>query len=157
MRVCSIKELPEHIKPTKDCHRRKSVAIKECQFCGNEYAVPVHKAYRSLYCQKDCQNKGTGVKRTGIPGPRGADNPNWKGGISKDNMHYKRLQEERYPERCAARRAVGNAIRKGQLVREPCKYCGDLPTVGHHPDYSKPLDVVWLCRPCHRAEHGNRH
>lgn len=23
----------------------------------------------------------------------------------------------------------------------------------HHPDYSKPLEVVWMCRPCHLAEH----
>ena len=157
MRVCSIQELPEHIKPTKDCEGRKTVALKECQFCGNEYAVPKHKFNRSLYCQKDCQNKGTGVKNTGRAGPRGEDNHNWKGGISKDFMHYKRIQEERYPERCAARRAVGNAIRRGHLVRQPCEHCGITPTVGHHPDYSKPLDVIWLCRSCHRKVHGGRY
>jgi hypothetical protein len=25
----------------------------------------------------------------------------------------------------------------------------------HHEDYSRPLYVKWLCRPCHMLEHGN--
>lgn len=51
--------------------------------------------------------------------------------------------------------AVGNAIRDGRLVRKPCERCG--ATVGveaHHDDYSKPLDVRWLCPKHHMELHA---
>lgn len=41
-------------------------------------------------------------------------------------------------------------------VRKPevCGRCGArAPLHGHHEDYSKPLDVVWLCRLCHKEAH----
>jgi len=35
-----------------------------------------------------------------------------------------------------------------------CERCGiTCTTHGHHPDYSKPLEVVWVCRKCHAKEH----
>lgn len=46
---------------------------------------------------------------------------------------------------------VGNAVRDGRLERHTlCEACG-LPKklYKHHPDYSKPLLVIWLCRTCH--------
>jgi len=52
-----------------------------------------------------------------------------------------------------ARAALKWAVRSGRLRRLPCAYCGMAKSEGHHKDYAKPLDVVWLCRPCHRAEH----
>jgi hypothetical protein len=53
-----------------------------------------------------------------------------------------------------ARRAVRTAIASGRLVRIPCESCGCEPTQAHHDDYSKPLDVRWLCPPCHRVHHA---
>lgn len=49
----------------------------------------------------------------------------------------------------------------GQLARqlngsqpEACSWCGKAAKlVKHHPDYAKPLEVVWLCRVCHAAIH----
>jgi len=49
--------------------------------------------------------------------------------------------------------AVGNAIRDGKLKRVPCQACGDPKSEAHHHDYSKPLDVVWLCDFHHKQEH----
>lgn len=84
---------------------------------------------------------------------RGSENPNWRGGVSRDNMRYKRLQRERYPERVYARELVRRAVRAGRLVPQPCSVCGGPNANGHHTDYSKPLDVVWMCSNCHRGEH----
>ncbi len=58
-----------------------------------------------------------------------------------------------------AHSAVKKAVAQGTLTRpERCARCGrDVGAkniAAHHEDYSKPLDVVWLCRNCHgRAEH----
>jgi Bacillus phage endonuclease len=46
------------------------------------------------------------------------------------------------------------------IVKRPraCYSCGRVKLLeAHHVNYSKPLQVFWLCRPCHRNEgHGGR-
>jgi hypothetical protein len=61
--------------------------------------------------------------------------------------------QQKWPERLAAARAAGNAIRDGRLIPQPCWVCGE-KAEAHHPDYSRPLDVVWLCRIHHRQAHA---
>jgi ribosomal protein S27AE len=39
------------------------------------------------------------------------------------------------------------------LVRMPCIRCGEAKSVAHHEDYDKPLEVMWLCQPCHKQRH----
>lgn len=59
----------------------------------------------------------------------------------------------KHPLRRAANNAVANAVRDGRLVRLPCIICGHSVVHGHHPDYSRPLDVVWLCVTHHNETH----
>jgi len=87
----------------------------------------------------------------------GSNHPNWKGGISQDNYHYRKIQVERYPERIRARQKTYKAIRNGKLKKEPCEVCGSLQVYAHHDDYAKPLEVRWLCRKHHREVHGGRY
>lgn len=45
---------------------------------------------------------------------------------------------------------------EGKLTDKICSVCGSVLNVqAHHPDYSKPLEVIWLCTPCHADEHRN--
>jgi len=67
---------------------------------------------------------------------------------------YMRKHRSINPEKYRARTAVGNAIRDGRLFKKDCEICGDSNSQAHHEDYSKPLDVRWMCFTCHRAEHG---
>jgi hypothetical protein len=66
----------------------------------------------------------------------------------------KRNWIQRHPKQRAAHIAVGNAIKAGRLVPTPCVVCGGEHVEGHHPDYDAPLDVVWLCIPCHEEAHS---
>jgi len=50
-----------------------------------------------------------------------------------------------------AHHKVCQAIIDGKLVKKPCEVCGDKANA-HHDDYSKPLDVRWLCT-THHVEH----
>lgn len=60
-----------------------------------------------------------------------------------------------HPQKKAAHVAVNNAVRDGRLARLPCAFCGARDNLeAHHHDYAKPLDVTWLCRPCHRRFHA---
>lgn len=59
--------------------------------------------------------------------------------------------EQRLKDNC--RSYAGVYLRRGHLIPEPCAHCGEDLVEMHHPDYSKPLEVIWLCRPCHLALH----
>lgn len=58
---------------------------------------------------------------------------------------------ERNPIKRAAHIAVGNALRSGALVKQPCEVCQAIDVHGHHDDYGFPLTVRWLC-PQHHAD-----
>lgn len=69
---------------------------------------------------------------------------------------YQRNRRARNPEKYKANNEVGNALRDCRLKEEPCEVCGDLVVEAHHEDYSKPLDVNWLCRKHHLERHGKK-
>lgn len=62
--------------------------------------------------------------------------------------------KNKHPEKIKARRKLGRAKKSGVIIPQPCRDCGADKVHGHHPDYSKPLEVVWLCPSCHSKEHG---
>ena len=69
--------------------------------------------------------------------------------------------EAKYPEKAEARDVLQRAVRAGRIQRQPCEVCravhGGLRDDGtpirveaHHDDYTKPLEVRWLCGDHHR-------
>ena len=71
---------------------------------------------------------------------------------------YNKRQREK-PEhnmRQAARMKLARAVQSGRLLPLPCEKCGATRTQAHHSDYSKPLDVQWLCATCHQQLHHPR-
>jgi len=58
------------------------------------------------------------------------------------------------PAGYAAHNAVSNAVRNKTLSKEPCVFCMSPDVHAHHRDYSRPLDVIWLCPKCHTRLHA---
>lgn len=69
------------------------------------------------------------------------------------------ILRKRFPEKARARSLLSNAVCDGKIIRpSKCSLCGDDKSVieAHHSDYSKPLDVVWVCKTCHFMIHRER-
>ena len=72
-----------------------------------------------------------------------------------DGFHNKRMKQERR-EKHLARVKVATEVLAGRLKSEPCVECGNPKTDAHHEDYTKPLEVIWLCRKHHSRLHASR-
>ena len=66
-----------------------------------------------------------------------------------------RRERSMHPDRVSARKAVDHAVKTGALIRPgSCSACGrQCKPHGHHDDYTRKLDVQWLCAHCHKAAH----
>lgn len=64
-----------------------------------------------------------------------------------------RKYRAKFPEKYRARKIVERALACGSLKRMPCEVCANTKSEAHHDDYSKPLDVRWLCRKHHIEHH----
>jgi len=65
----------------------------------------------------------------------------------------------KYPEKARAHYAVAYAVKAGKIIQPvACEVCkAEVPLHGHHEDYSKQLEVIWVCHNCHEnIHHPNR-
>ena len=122
---------------------RKCVAAV-CQLCGLEFDAIESEVRRGggKFCSRNCQRayqarKNAEAMRTDLT--RAERTCRWRSTVPQE-VH-------------AAHDAVEVAIANGSLVRKPCEKCGAVRVDAHHDDYSRPLDVRWLCRGHHLEHH----
>lgn len=142
----------QQTKPLSDFYRNR--AMKDgyqnvCKQCSGRYA----KRWGSQHIDKVRALGRAQKRRTRAQQSDEANRAEW-------NEWYQQNAEERraYPQRQRdaekqrAHHILAKAIRSGKIVRpNHCVRClSSCKPDGHHPDYSKPLEVEWLCRRCHR-------
>ena len=66
------------------------------------------------------------------------------------------LSHDERMHRRGVREQLGVALRHGEVLKPTqCSVCHETTrVVGHHDDYNRPLDVRWLCFPCHSVHHS---
>lgn len=62
-------------------------------------------------------------------------------------------RKEKFAYKRSARSKTFTAIKNGTIQVLPCLICGE-KAEAHHHDYSRPLDVMWLCRTHHMEAHS---
>lgn len=71
----------------------------------------------------------------------------------KRNAYFNEYRKKRDKEKIKARNLVYYAIKTGSITPRACEKFSENcsgRTEAHHIDYSKPLEVVWLCSKHHR-------
>lgn len=72
----------------------------------------------------------------------------------RKDRERKNKWRRRNAEKQQAHSMTNYAIATGKLVPQACASCGFAFAVeAHHEDYSKPLSITWLCKPCHGERH----
>lgn len=68
-----------------------------------------------------------------------------------------KLRKRRYREKNKLKEKCRSeflkAIARKEIKRGRCIKCGKINAEGHHEDYSKPFDVIWLCKKHHTEHH----
>lgn len=134
-------------------------AYKRCTKCGTVKPLddfPRERRAtdgRQSYC-KACDLAKNRAWRRANRRREAARHRRWR----EDHPEYMAAAQKLYPEKHNAREAARNAVKDGRLVKpDCCEDCGGEfePRLlqGHHADYSKPLEVEWLCGNCHGARH----
>jgi len=63
---------------------------------------------------------------------------------------------EKHKKEHHAHLLLNRAIKAGEIIKpEKCSKCGreGIKINGHHDDYNKPYNVIWLCDKCHAERH----
>lgn len=150
---------------------------KICKKCGKELSINdfyVHKQMNDghlNFCKECVRTRVHKHREDNIERIREYDRnrPNAKERGIKQRLRLKEdeIKKQKYNEQKSkwgnlnrykrnAHTKLKRAIEKGSIVKpNKCGICGktNCEIQGHHYDYSKPLDVIWLCTECHGKVH----
>lgn len=132
-----------------------SKAVESRQCCGCRQTKPASAFWRdksktcglSTYC-KECMKAQYRNRRF----PRLKDNPSYQA----SHRAAQRTYAENHPEVTLAHRKA--RTHRDKIKSKHCEHCGttDGKLHMHHPDHSRPLEVVTLCVRCHEEAHHGR-
>jgi hypothetical protein len=138
--------------------------MKKIRICKNGHLVDKENSYledRITHIQKRCKKCRLNKVNKCNSKPERMEKIRiyWRGHIKKNPRDKKKMLESvrkwssKNPEKVKAHQLVHKALKAKILKRLPCRVCKEKKTDGHHPDYLKPLEVIWLCRLHHKEQH----
>jgi hypothetical protein len=138
---------PEKVKASREKRKDRALAVaREYKRKNKDRLSKLQKVHYYLNREKLCQKARE-----------------WSKNLSPEKKKIKRQyylkwsKTENAKKYNTSRKAVYNALKKGILIKpNKCTLCfREEKLEGHHPDYNKPLEVVWLCKKCHGIVHRN--
>lgn len=125
--------------------------MKTCNTCGLKKSKS--DFYKGMAYCKSCKCAKVRKRRAENPTVQAYDRLRGKLPHRKADTRMRTIEWRKdNPDGYKAQTAVGNAIRDGKLIKQPCQVCRSEDVEGHHEDYSKPLEVEWLCSRHHKTE-----
>ena len=138
-------------KPLTEYYKHKEMAdghLNKCKSCARSDVKKNRNDNLEYYKAYDKQrHENDPVRRA----KNHAASKAWRQENKERHTELTNAWRKRNPEKRIAHNAVGYALRSGKIVKENCAVCGADNAQAHHNDYTKPLDVVWLC-PKHHAQ-----
>jgi hypothetical protein len=127
--------------------------IKKCKKCNKNFEIK-YPCYNQIYCGNRKLKKGCSWEN--YKEERRKERRLYKQRYPEINKEYKKKYPEiakktrekwnkNNPEKVKVQQQLNDEIKKGKIKRKPCEICGNPKSHGHHDDYSKPLEVIWLC------------
>lgn len=131
--------------------------FRPCTKCGEWFEPTVWQAKKHWWHCPDCKKRKDAmtararyqkrrdyfqrpdVKERRRAGDRLYGIRRWRDPIAKQKKQTRHLTQR--------------ALAAGRLTKLPCSICGNLDSKAHHRNYAEPLNVIWLCVACHKAEH----
>lgn len=178
--ICDLRKEPRNLKFEKRknmvsgltgaarCYEFQLVAekpqeVKKCNKCGETKPISEYYSRREsrdglVHSCKSCcrashlEYRWDNIEKVRKGHRKSQKRPEYK---AKERARVRaKPKTDEFRKKKNAQRAVLRALEKGLLIKpHKCSRCGNIPLriEAHHEDYTKRLDVEWLCTPCHSA------
>jgi len=133
--------------------------MKQCKRCKENkplHEFHVHHRMKDGHLNfcKDCTRKRISLYGKTERGKEVDKKRNQNPERKKKVCVYGRRSKLKYQKKRRAGAIFWNEFKKGTIPKLPCEKCSTKEWVeAHHPDYDKPLEVMWLCSLHHKEWH----
>ena len=160
-------------------YNKNNKIIRECDICKKKYESN-SSINNAKYCQ-DCRKEAYKIKLkenyqrnrklrlSKAKKYRKENNEKikiWRNNNTKNlkkyrkdycSKHLKEMNEyqKKYAKNNSKKIKARNTAKYKKTLNTFCEHCGKAKNLErHHPDYNKPLEIITLCRKCHRKLHN---
>jgi hypothetical protein len=150
-RECRVCNKEKNLELFTKCNKSLNGRTKVCKSCN----AAKHKEYRNSRPEKTKMIQKKSQEKRNNSGKQKEYEQSRRHNDSYKERMRREAHKRYYSSGKAKTRIITNrAIKNGKIVKQCCYQCSSSENLeAHHENYDLPLEVVWLCRPCHRSYH----